>query len=155
MSKKEIMNQIKQFCIEKTQQLIAELEQKRFDNQGAFNGNDKWADNSPIVIADKGRNEPLVDSGALKSTLTNPANWNLNPVSTKSKLVLTIPKTEKFTPSKYDKLQTGGKNAPYISLRGNNIKALNLPARNFKNLSKQDADWVVQNLVRAIQERFA
>ena len=123
MNTQELIQNIANFCKEETPRLIAELQKKRFENQGAFNDNKKWDDNDPYidheatkiggklypnkgVQQDKGRNEPLVDSGNLKSSLTNPSNWDLKPRLGKGKLTLSIPEEEGFTDSKYDKLQS-------------------------------------------------
>jgi len=150
-----LQEQIKQFCIDTTPEILAQLQKERFDNQGDFNGNDRWDDNALDVIADKGRDEPLVDTGNLRGELESASNWDLSPVSSDNSLSLTIPEEENFTDSKYDKLQDGGYSESYISPRGTRIRAKSLPARNFKKLSHQDATWVVEKLVLAIKGRFA
>lgn len=155
MSMASKIAEIKEFCITATQEAIAELQQQRFANQGAFNDNEEWADNSKLVVQDKGFNEPLVDSGDLQRDLTTPGHWDLNPISRKNSLTMTIPEEEDFTESKYDQLQDGGRSDPYTSPRGKKMPSFNLPARNFKKLSQADAEWVVKRLVQALERRFA
>lgn len=155
MTMQDKIEEIKAFCVKKTPEIIADLQKKRFDNQGAFNDNEEWADNSPLVRKDKGFNEPLVDSGHLERELTTDTNWDLKPKASANKLTMTIPEEETFTESKYDVLQTGGKTDPYTSPRGNKMPGFNVPKRNFKDLSKKDADWIVNYLVRSIIQEFA
>lgn len=151
----KIIQRIKNYAESDVQNLIVELQQKRFANQGAFNDNKKWEDNSSTVQRDKGRNEPLVDTGALKKSLTTKSNWDLKPHKQQNSLKLTIPETERFTDSKYDKLQTGTeKSQSYISTRGNKVFVNGLPERNFKDLSDQDAEWIVNELVNIIVDEI-
>jgi len=164
----QIIDNIKNHAESDVQNLIVELQKNRFAHQGEFNDNKRWADNQKFkggtfngitathsVIQDKGRNEPLVDSGHLKSELTNPKNWNLSTKKGNNKIQLTIPQTEKFTEMKYDKLQTGtDKPQSYISSRGNAVVVDKLPARNFKDLSDQDAEWIVNKLVNIIVQEI-
>lgn len=155
MTLQELIADIADFSQKETQRLIAKLERSRFQSQGAFNGNDPWLDNSPKVIKDKGRNEPLVDSGHLEYELENPDNWDLKPQFEKDILTLNIPETEHFTESKYDVLQTGGKTGPYLSRRGNIVNVFEVPARQFKNLSEQDIQWIYEQLVESIKRKYA
>src|ERR1700761_3238445 len=145
MTLNELKLDIVQFCEQETQKLIAELQNKRFENQGAFNGHAKWVDNdnsphrfSMSVQKDKGRNQPLVDNGNLQNSLESPSNWNLSPQFNGTNLTLNVPDREQFTEPKYDILDTGGKVNPYISPRGNSINLHYVPARPFKDISAQD-----------------
>lgn len=148
------INQIMQFCITETKSIIVELQNKRFENNGQFNDHIPWAKNAEDVIEDKGRNQPLVDIGNLKKSLTTESNWDLKTQITQNTLKLTIPQEENFTDIKYDKLETGGKSDPYVSPRGNKMKARNLPPRPFKDISDQDADWIAEKLAQAIEDNF-
>lgn len=150
-----LVSEIKEFCVEETQKIIAELQQERFGHGGKFNDNQAWKRNAQDVIKDKGTDQPLVDTGHLESELSTPSNWNLSPFDKGMKgIKITIPKTESFTESKYDKLQTGGYSDGYISARGKKMRGRELPARNFKDLSQEDADWVVRKLVERLKEKF-
>jgi hypothetical protein len=154
MTLNEFIADIVAFCQEETERIIAELERLRFSNQGAFNGNPRWYDNHPEVIKDKGRNQPLVDSGNLRRELENPKNWDLKPNFNKNLLTLTIPETENFTDSKYNVLQTGGAVSPYVSRRGNKINIHSVGPRQFKNFTAQDIDWIQDKLVKAIEDKY-
>ena len=143
-----------QFCEEETQKIITELQQERFAHQGAFNDNPKWEDNAIDVIRDKGRNQPLVDTGNLEKQLSTTKNWDLNPRLVNNKLVLTVPKRETFTDTKYDKLDTGGFSPAYTSPRGNKMRARELPKRPFKEISDKDTDWIANKLVQRIKAKF-
>jgi hypothetical protein len=155
MSLDDLIQKIVIFCEEMTPKIITELQVRRFENDGAFNDNEEWQGNSPKVIKDKGYDTPLQDSGALRNSLENPDNWDLKPKFSDNTLTLTIPDTEEFTDSKYDVLQTGGKVDPYISPRGNKINITMVPARNFKDLSRQDIEWITEQLISAIKKEFA
>ena len=148
----DIIKQIVDICENETPELLAELQQERFGHQGAFNGHEKWVDNSYIVQKDKERNQPLVDSGNLEKQLSTASNWDVNPQINKNTLRLTIPGKENFINSKYDVLDTGGKVKPYTSLRGNYIPINSVPARPFKEISDQDAEWVINKLLKNILE---
>ncbi len=153
-----------QFCIQDTQEIIAELEEKRFENQGAFNGHAKWADNQlhkhptaeKSVQEDKGFNRPLYDTGELKKQLTTAGNWNLQPKISQNTLKLNVPNRENFTSQKYDKLDVGVDHyTKYTSIRGNVVAMDKIPARPFKDISDQDVNWIVQQLVQDIESKFA
>lgn len=154
MTLEEFIADIVAFCQEKTRDIIVELEKLRFENQGDFNGNSRWYDNNPLVIKDKGKNQPLVDSGNLERELENRANWDLHDNFSDNLLTLQIPETENFTDAKYDILQTGGKTEPYISRRGNFVNIHKVGARQFKNLSAQDIQWINDKLVAAIRAKY-
>jgi phage gpG-like protein len=155
MNIKQFIQEIIIFAEKETQLIIAELQEKRFDADGAFNGHEAWARNSKKVIRDKGFNKPLYDSGELKDELTDPSNWDLNPQVSGSKLTLTIPDREDFTDSKYDVLDTGGSVNAYTSRRGNFIDISFVPARPFKDISDQDMNWITDKLVESIKRKFA
>lgn len=159
----DLIKEIMQFCQEDTQELIAKLEQQRFANQGEFNGHEKWKDNQSIkhpcaqksVIQDKGRNEPLVDSGYLKKQLSTASNWDLKPQISDNTMRLSIPQRENFTAQKYDKLDVGVDHfVKYISPRGNIVAMDSIPARPFKDISDQDVNWVVNKLIEDIKGKF-
>ncbi len=150
-----IIGQIMHFCVEETQELIADLEHERFRHNGEFNGHARWADNSYDVQKDKGFNKPLYDTGNLYGKLSKPTNWDLKPTIGNNTLKLTVPERENFTDKKYDKLDTGGKSAGYVSPRGNLMKPRNLPARPFKDISNQDVDWIVDKLAQGIEDKFS
>jgi hypothetical protein len=149
-----IIENIMAFCEIETRKLIAELEQERFGHQGAFNDHEKWANNASDVIKDKGRNQPLVDTGNLEKQLSTASNWDLKPVFKNNSLQLVVSDNEQFTDKKYDKLDKGGLSPAYTSPRGNRMRARNLPARPFKAFSDSDIDWITNKLVQAIQEKF-
>jgi len=157
-----------QFCEEDLQKLIAEFYKKRFENQGEINNHEKWEDNDPYidhgynginprkgVQQDKGRNEPLVDSGNLKKQLITTKNWDLQPKINKNTLKLTIPKKENFTDKKYDILETKHKGGDYVSKRGNYIRPLDIPARKFKDITDFDVDTIVNNLVNDLKKKYS
>ena len=151
----QIIQQIIELCEKETPVIITELQQERFGHQGAFNGHEKWKDNSLLVQKDKGINQPLVDSGNLEKQLSTASNWDLQPKMSGNTLKLTVPKTENFTDAKYDILDSGGKTSPYLSPRGNWMSINSVPVRPFKDLSDQDADWIVKKLVQSIIGEFA
>lgn len=159
------------FCVKRIQELIVELQKNRFENQGQFNDNPKWNDNQSgvkkgykkfnndlyprkTVQQDKGRNQPLVDSGRLKSQLENPANWDLKAEFNNGKLNLRIPEVENFTSPEYDILETDHHVDGYISKKGNFIGPLDVPARSFKHISDADIEWLLSNLVTSISSKF-
>ena len=154
MDLQNFIKQIMQFCEAETKLIIAELQHNRFENDGQFNDNERWQDNSPKVIKDKGFDIPLQDSGHLRDELMNPDNWDLRPQVNDLTLTLTVPDTEDFTESKYDVLQTGGEIDPYISPRGKAINITAVPARNFKNLSALDIEWIRNKLIDAIRREY-
>lgn len=150
-----LLKKISDIATEETPKIIAELEVERFKNQGEFNDHSKWADNSPQVTKDKGRNDPLVDSGALKSELTNASNWKLKSRLDTDSLTISIPDEEDFTDSKYNILDTGGKTNPYTSARGNKVNIKSVPARPFKSISNQDVEWIAEELAKVLARRLA
>lgn len=154
MTLQDFINEIMEFCEKETQLIIARLQENRFANQGAFNDNPKWSDNNRKVVNDKGRNEPLVDSGNLKKELTTPENWELDPIKSANILTLHIPDTEMFTDSKYDKLDKGGTVDAYISPRGNFINIRSVPSRKFKDLSDADTEWIKEELINALKAKY-
>ncbi len=158
-----LIGQIIQFCVGETQELIADLEQERFKNNGEFNGHKKWADNQsrkhPLaeksVQEDKGFNKPLYDTGNLYKELSTPGNWDVKPQINKNTLKLTVPSRENFTDSKYDKLDVGVDHfTMYRSIRGNLVAMDSIPARPFKDISDQDAEWIANKLAQAIENQF-
>lgn len=155
MTLNDFIQEIVIFCEKETQKIIVDLQRIRFANDGAFNDNERWHSNSAQVFKDKGFNKPLVDSGELERELETADNWDLKPKFSDNVLTLSIPETEQFTDSKYDKLQTGGDIEPYVSRRGNKIYLYHVPARNFKNLSNADINWIKKELVEAIKREFA
>ncbi len=164
MTLDELIQQISIFAEKETQILIAELEAKRFENQGSYNGHEKWKDNQywrhptadASVQEDKGRNDPLVDTGYLKNKLTTADNWKLNPKLSKNNLRLTIEDRETFTDSKYNKLDTGVDHyVKYKSIRGNIVAMDHIPARPFRNLSAQDINLITAQLTESIKKEFS
>jgi hypothetical protein len=154
------MNQIKAKIIEFVQNKIAELlaviEKERFENQGEFNGNKFWKSNAGEVVKDKGRNEPLVDLGSLKSEMTDKTNWQKEiKLSINDTTVdITISRKESFNDPKYNKLQVGFSTPGYISPRGNKIGPKVVPGRNFQEINDQDIDWLVNELITAVEKEF-
>lgn len=151
MDKKSIIEFIKNNIQDIIQDYIVELQRQRFNNQGKFLDHEKWVDNALDVILDKGRNEPLVDTGDLKNSLQTKSNWNLKQKTSATKVQLIIPEKEKFTAKKYDKLQTGGVSPAYKSIRGNKMPPRKLPARDFKTISDIDVDWIVNLTVNKLK----
>lgn len=151
----DFMQYFAQFCVKTVQELIADFQDKRFNNQGQINGHARWYDNSPQVIKDKGRNKPLIDSGNLLKEMTTPDNWNVETIFTGNALTFSIPEQADFTSSKYDILQTGGKVDSYVSPRKNYINIKSVGARDFKSLTSQDIDLITEQLALKIQEEFA
>lgn len=173
MTLAELVEDLNKFCKEEVGDLLARLQELRFKNQGDFNGNERWEDNQSInrppyayyngkkypfknVQKDKGRNEPLVDSGHLKNELTNPANWKVEAKFNNNKLTLSFPDKESFTESKYDKLDTGYQGlVEYISPRGNYVRIdQGIPARPFKSISAQDVQWIRDQLLESLKRRY-
>ncbi len=154
MTLNQLIQQIVIFAEKETQKIIAELQRKRFENDGDFNGHEPWKRNDPRVIDDKGFDKPLYDSGELASELEDPSNWDLQPRISGGKLTLTIPDRENFTDPKYDVLDTGGKVSPYIGRSGKTINIHSVPPRPFRDLSSQDIDWITEQLILAIRRKF-
>lgn len=152
MDKKSIIEFIKNNIQDIIQGYIVELQRQRFNNQGKFLDHEKWVDNALDVILDKGRNEPLVDTGDLKNSLQTKSNWNLKQKTSATKVQLTIPEKEKFTAKKYDKLQTGVQQKKgYTSIRGHKMPARIIPPRDFKTISDIDVDWIVNLTVNKLK----
>lgn len=153
MNIQQIKDFIKNNIEEIIQSYIVELQRQRFNNQGAFLDHEKWLDNALDVIKDKGRNEPLVDSGNLKSQLLNKNNWDLKQRDiNKNKIKLRIPDVEKFTDKKYDKLQTGKQmKYGYTSPRGHYMPPRTIPPRDFKTISDEDVNWIVNLTVNKLK----
>ncbi len=156
----DFIDSIMDFCEGILPEIVAEFERKRFENQGEFNGHEKWDNNNPEVIKDKGRNEPLIDSGRLKREITDPYNWGVAIISKKDKMSLTlsIPDTESFTDQKYNKLDEGFVTGEYVSPRGNvvfkNRRNVTVPARPFRDLTAQDINWIKNRLIEEIKKEY-
>ena len=155
MTQEELIQEIAKFAETETQNIIAELQANRFQNDGAFNGHATWKNNHPLVAEEKGFNKPLVETGELRKELTTADNWDLNPKLTKNQLTLSIADRENFTDSKYDKLDIGGITSPYKGRRtGKMVNINSVPARPFKDLSSQDMQWITNKLEDAIRLKF-
>lgn len=151
-----LIKELQEFCAKRVPELLAEIQEKRFANQGQFNGHERWVDNHPKVIKEKGKNDPLYDSGELFKELTDPNNWAIEINISEKALRLTIPDVENFTNTKYDVLDKGGRVDPYIGRRtGKVVNIHSVPARPFKEITIQDIEWVRDRLVDLIVERLA
>jgi hypothetical protein len=143
------------FIEAKTKQFLAELQELRFANDGAFNGHEAWAPNvRPDIVAAKGGKPPLQDSGRLKEQLTNPNNWELNPTWDGRSLRLNVPDMEDFTDPTYDALENEDGGTYTGRLTGKQITFKSKPARKFKDISEQDVQWVADKLEQAIRQEF-
>lgn len=49
--------------------ILSQMATDLFNEQGAFNGRQQWADNLPSTIKRKGRNSPNIDTGLLENTM--------------------------------------------------------------------------------------
>lgn len=99
----------------------------RFDSAKAPDGS-PWADNSPVTIARKGRNEPLVGrSGDLRDTLRGDINGNTLVFGSDRPYAA----VQQFGASKGQFGKTR---------RGGSIPWGDIPARPFLGLSKDDED---------------
>lgn len=155
MTVNEFIQDLTEFCQIVVPQILANLQEQRFKNQGQFNDNPRWQDNDDRVVDDKGFNAPLYDTGELYQQLTNPSNWKIKARSSNSKIIVEVPDEEDFTPSKYDVLDEGGYVAPWHGHSGNIEPPIkSVPARPFKKISAQDVQWIRDQLVKAIQERY-
>jgi len=152
----QIKNEIIKFAQNKISELLAKIEKERFDNHGKFNDNKIWKRNAGEVVKDKGRNEPLVDLGNLKSQMIDKDNWQKEiKLSINNTTVdIIVSRKESFNDSKYNKLQVGFSTPGYISPRGNKIGPKKVPGRNFQEISDQDMDWLVNELVLSIEKEF-
>ena len=71
----EAISPLKKIASEK----MAEIQQKRFANNGAYNGHEEWAENTPATKKISGigaGKKPLQQSGHLKNILTDPDTWD-------------------------------------------------------------------------------
>ena len=154
LGKEQFIQELAVFIEAETEWIIADLQKKRFENQGAFNGHEKWADNDAEVKYEKFDKPPLIDTGELLAELTNPNNWDLKPQFMGNRLTLTIPDRENFTDSKYDKQDIGGELGVWNGSRTGKKMARNITARPFKDISAEDVDWIVRQLEQKIRDRY-
>lgn len=152
----QIVAAIVAFATKETQNIVARLQELRFDNDGDFNGHEPWAPNVRVdIISEKSGKPPLQDTGKLKSELTNPKNWDLDPQWNGSSLRLNIPDTEEFTGSEYDSLEDESGGSYLGTKTGKKITYKSKPARLFKAISTRDAQWIADQLEIAIRRRFS
>ena len=84
---------------------LAEIQEGRFANDGAYNGHEKWAENTEATkkISGIGKNKkPLQQSGNLKNILTDPDSWDKGMLLTKGyggfKIEITTPAEAVYRP---------------------------------------------------------
>lgn len=158
----DYVRELVELCESEMAAAIAEIENQRFLHQGNFNDNKSWANNANDVVQDKGFNAPLEDTGFLKNQLTNKSNWakelfvEVGSKQTYNKEIkqvfgMQFSDNESFTLPKYNILQTGGKGKAYISPRGKAMKARDIPARNFKEFSDMDMEWIVDYITKKLE----
>lgn len=163
-----MVQKIVEFCRKEVPRIIANLEQLRFANNGAFNGHQDWGINQSgtrdgfingkpfkTVSQDKGFNKPLVDSGRLRDKLTNADSWNLKSSFSNNTLSMDIPFEESFTDPVYNKLEYEQHNVEYTSSRGNVVRVNKIPARKFRDITSQDIRWITDRLEESIVKNFA
>ncbi len=64
------IEQIDTVVIEQHPKILAEMAEELFAQQGAFNGRNKWADNTESTVKRKGGNSPNIETGFLEDSMT-------------------------------------------------------------------------------------
>lgn len=74
------IEQIDAAVIEQHPIILADMAQELFAQQGAFNGRNRWEDNTESTAKRKGGNSPNIETGFLEDNMTKPGflendNW--------------------------------------------------------------------------------
>ena len=136
---------------------FTEIQKGRFANDGAYNGHDRWAENTPATkeISKKGAaKKPLQDTGELKSILTDPDKWNesLYLVNTRGgvRMDLTPPEEAEANPYFYNERQYIQPNI-YKVISKDPSKFFHV-ARPYLDITDQDVEEVTDVLTEYIYQ---